>query len=884
MKESIINKYIEHNNLLLATIDTKNKTIESFNDNNKYTYRQFFMYMARYYQLDESFIDKAIVVIDSIDSANEEFELNVEYKKISGEPVNFTYNILKSTKNEFLLFVQENKTLIKDNVDQMTKAVPKSYIDNRAKSNMLTKTPFVVFYVDIDDFKHINDEYGQVIGDMILIEMVSNAKTMLADRGAIARIGGDRFFVIYEIDDDYDTVHNFLFEFKQNVQRVASAISRGIHVTVTIGSSQYPSDGEYELLLKKCMKALIRGKNKGRDCFIMYLVEKCGVVTIDDEIQDKIVKIENTSSKNDIYSLINNVNQLLSDERNFDESINKAIGLIGNYFYIDRISIARIDIKTFKIKTHHAYYNPKISNKYPAYCVNEIIPYWAEAMGVKKYVNIDDASKLDDFYPLKDLFQVDHTTASIAFELMMRGKSYGIIRFDMTTGARHWQPEDFQVFMLLSQLFATFIQKNYLVEVNYSSLYLDPVYNCSNFTKFFKDAGEYILNNNLNEYSIFEFDVDRIITIREIIGERKVKELMNIFTDFLDSCTDIIYGKKYNGPLIAFIANHDKKRIEEILFLINKALTKYSINYHLHNLDLHAGIYLANAKEDTLADSVGYANLTRNLCGKEKILYYSDDIKESNLKKNEMIVRFDEALKNNEFLLYLQPKISTNTGKLVGAEALTRWNYKFEQMLFPNDFISLFEEQGIIDKLDYNVFENVCRYQKNLKDNNLEIVPISVNVSRYIMDFDDYIKTIEDIRKKYDISPSIIEFEITEGMYYENTEAISKFIDKLHQFGYHVSMDDFGAGYSNLVTMAKLHFDVIKFDRSFCLGLENDRVKIMLNELMKLIKTMNMATICEGVETKDNVEYLTNIGCDAIQGYYYSKPIIWQDFIKKYYK
>ena len=121
-------------------------------------------------------------------------------------------------------------------------------------------------------------------------------------------------------------------------------------------------------------------------------------------------------------------------------------------------------------------------------------------------------------------------------------------------------------------------------------------------------------------------------------------------------------------------------------------------------------------------------------------------------------------------------------------------------------------------------------------------------------------------------------------MYYENTEAISKFIDNLHQFGYHVSMDDFGAGYSNLVTMAKLHFDVIKFDRSFCLGLENDRVKIMLNELMKLIKTMNMATICEGVETKDNVEYLTNIGCDAIQGYYYSKPIIWQDFIKKYYK
>ena len=120
-------------------------------------------------------------------------------------------------------------------------------------------------------------------------------------------------------------------------------------------------------------------------------------------------------------------------------------------------------------------------------------------------------------------------------------------------------------------------------------------------------------------------------------------------------------------------------------------------------------------------------------------------------------------------------------------------------------------------------------------------------------------------------------------MYYENIDSISIFINNLHKLGYSVSMDDFGAGYSNLVSMAKLNFDVIKFDRSFCLGLENEKVKIMLNELIKLIKTMNMKTICEGVETKENVEYLTDIGCDSIQGYYYSKPIEWNDFIKKYY-
>ena len=163
------------------------------------------------------------------------------------------------------------------------------------------------------------------------------------------------------------------------MQKLSSCSSRGLTITLTIGSAQYPKDGIYELMLKKCMKALIRGKNKGRDCFIMYLEEKCGVVTLEDEITDKIVKIDNTSAKNDVYSLITNINQLLSDEKEMDESVDRAISLVGNYFYIDRVSIARLDIKTLKIKKHHACYNPKISVTYEAYCNDDLIEPWAIA-------------------------------------------------------------------------------------------------------------------------------------------------------------------------------------------------------------------------------------------------------------------------------------------------------------------------------------------------------------------------------------------------------------------------------------------------------------------------------------------------------------------------
>ena len=881
----LIDQYMQFNKILLATINIEKKTIDLFDGktNKVFNYRDFFIYISEYFNLEPSFIDKAVVVVETIDPNNEILEIDAEYKKKNGTPVEFIYYIIKQPNNEFLLSIKENEVKEASHLDQMTKANPKSYIDNRAKNNMLSKTPFVLMYIDIDNFKHINDEFGQLIGDMILIEMVSVAKNILGDRGAISRVGGDRFLVIYDIDDDYHLVHDFIFNLKQDMQRLSTCSSRGISVTLTIGSAQYPSDGPYELLLKKCMKALIRGKNKGRDCFIMYLVDKCGVVTMDDEITDKVVKIDNTSAKNDVYSLITNINQLLSDEKMMDESVDRAIQLIGNYFYIDRVSIARLDIKTLKIKKHHACYNPKISIIYKAYCNDDLIEPWGKALGAKKYLKVDDSRVLDDNHPLKNIFPIDNTIASMAFDLNVNNKSFGLIRFDMTTGPRHWQPEDFQVFLLISQLFASYFQKNYLKETNYTTFYKDPSYKCNNFTKMFTDAGDMIITNGVNKYSVIEVDLRNIVTYKSIIGKKRMAVLVNSMVDVFENTKDCIYGKYHEGPFVIFLPHHDKAIIEKLINDISDLVDKFTELYNYNELGLQSGIYLADARTDSLVDSLSYANMTRQLNKNQMFIYYSDDIKNKALLKTEMILRLDEALDNGEFLLYLQPKISTVTGKLIGAEALTRWNYKNEKLMFPDQFISLFEEQGVIEKLDFNVFENVCKYQRNLMDTGHSAVPISVNVSRYVTNFDEYLKKIEVIRNKYRIDAKYIEIEITEGMYYENSTTILKFINNLHSVGYKVSMDDFGSGYSNLVSIAKLNFDVIKFDRSFCMDLDNKNVKLMLLKLIDLVKALHMYTICEGVETKENVDYLTKIGCDSIQGYFYSKPIPWQDFFRKYY-
>ena len=884
--EDLIKIFLNYSKTTLASLYIKEKLIAIYGQpsGTRFTYEDFLIKFANDNNLVPEFIDKTIAIFENMVFIDDLQEVIMEYKNIAGLPISYVFTFLKNTDDNILLSIREQKHL--DQVDQMTKASSQAYIDNLAKNNILSNSPFTVFYVDIDDFKQINDEFGSMIGDMILIEMVQVGKNILGGNGSIARVGGDRFLVMYEMTDDYFQVHDFLFEFKQKIQKLSSCMTRGIKLTVTIGSARFPVDGDnYELLLLKCKKALIRGKNKGRDCFIMYLEEKCGKVTLNDTIDEHVEKkIVSSSTKNNVYSLIADLSQIFSNEESLDKSLDDAIALVGNYFYIDRVSIARLDIKTGSIIKHHAWYNPKISMQYKAYCFDEIIPDWAEALGTKKYIRINDSSTLPNDHPLKSLFPNDNTTASLSFELIDKKNTFGLIRFDMTTGVRHWQDEDFQVFLLVSQLVTSYIQKNYLIETNNETLFLDYKYKINNFIKFFRDAGEYVINNSPDKYTIMEVDLKNIMKYRSIINEQEMRGLMFEFITILGKHEkEIIYGKQHDGPICIFAEGIKTDLMKNIFNSMRDSFVKFIAENSLFDIHIAGGAYVVDAKSEKLIDAITMAGTTRAFAKDETVCFY-DEIKSQIYEKQEKVYRIGEAIENKEFLLYLQPKVSTKTKKLVGAEALTRWNYKGEKILGPDKFIPLFEEQGIIDKLDYHVFDRVCEYQKNLIDNGYEAVPISVNVSRYISNYSKYLEGLERIRSKYNVSPKLIEIEITEGMYYDNIASIELFMNDLHKKGYKISMDDFGAGYSNLISLAKLDFDVIKFDRSFCIDSNDEKIKIMLLKLVEIIKSFDKLTLCEGVETKENVDFLTEIGCDTIQGYYYSKPIPESEFTKKYFE
>lgn len=265
---------------------------------------------------------------------------------------------------------------------------------------------------------------------------------------------------------------------------------------------------------------------------------------------------------------------------------------------------------------------------------------------------------------------------------------------------------------------------------------------------------------------------------------------------------------------------------------------------------------------------------------KEKYVY----LENYKLIKNEIEKEVSRALKENEFKIYIQPKIDTKKETLVGAESLIRWNRYHKEMIRPDEFIPLLEEFGIITKLDYYVLEEVCKMQRKYIEKGIRI-PISINESKRHLSNKDYVEELMKIVKFYNIPTSLLELEMTESAVVENVQMAKNTEQKLHQLGFIVSMDDFGTGYSSFSMLKDINIDILKIDKSFFQEIiENERGKIIIESIIQMTKKLGIKTVAEGIETKEQVEYLKQIECDMIQGYYYAPPIYQKEFEQKWLK
>lgn len=234
---------------------------------------------------------------------------------------------------------------------------------------------------------------------------------------------------------------------------------------------------------------------------------------------------------------------------------------------------------------------------------------------------------------------------------------------------------------------------------------------------------------------------------------------------------------------------------------------------------------------------------------------------------------FDKELENGNFLVYYQPKFDIETGKIIGVEALTRWNNN-GRILPPGMFVPILEKNGEIVKLDLYVLETLCKDIHNYRNMGNNIVPASCNLSRRDFELEDLEDRVIEIIKKYNVRTEDIVIEVTETTNFEENERLARFMEKMHRNGILTSVDDFGTGYSSLSVLRDFKVSEIKIDRSFInREILNDSDKIIIGSIIDMAKKLAIEVVCEGVETKHQADFLVNLGCKKAQGFLYSKPV-----------
>lgn len=262
------------------------------------------------------------------------------------------------------------------------------------------------------------------------------------------------------------------------------------------------------------------------------------------------------------------------------------------------------------------------------------------------------------------------------------------------------------------------------------------------------------------------------------------------------------------------------------------------------------------------------------------ISYFNQDLRKKAQAEQDVIDNMEEALDAKEFVVFYQPKHGIKENKAMGAEALVRWNSKKFGFMSPGLFIPIFEQNGFITKLDYYIWENVCKMLHERIEKNDIVVPVSVNISRSDFDMTDLDQTIIALADKYNVPHNLLHLELTESAYNENSEQIKKIIDSLHSAGFIIELDDFGTGYSSLSILTKIPFDILKLDMSLVREIKNLAGRNVLSCIVDLANRFNMKTVAEGCEDQETTEILGELGCDLIQGYFYSKPLPANEFFE----
>lgn len=347
---------------------------------------------------------------------------------------------------------------------------------------------------------------------------------------------------------------------------------------------------------------------------------------------------------------------------------------------------------------------------------------------------------------------------------------------------------------------------------------------------------------------------------------------------------DCIHGRIGPDRFAMLVA---KENFNQELAVQNTARLQYLINDTNYKIQVYIGVY--RIEDPTESPQVMYDKANMAIESPQEgynktVVFYDAKMLEQLLHEKTVVSEFEHAIREKQFVMYLQPLVGAD-GKLKGAEALARWQHPSQGLIMPANFISIVEKAGLIIRLDEYIWELAAEQLSLWKACGREDLSISVNVSPKDFYYTDLSKVFIGLAEKYDISPRNLNIEITETVLVTDLMMHLQTLEKLRDYGFRIEIDDFGSGYSSLNMLKDIKADILKIDMLFLRETENkDRSRVILNSVISMAKALDMLVIAEGVETAEQLEAMRGMGCDILQGFWFSQPVSVEEFEEKYLK
>lgn len=423
--------------------------------------------------------------------------------------------------------------------------------------------------------------------------------------------------------------------------------------------------------------------------------------------------------------------------------------------------------------------------------------------------------------------------------------------------------------------------QNYLEKIAFT----DPLTEGKNNASFQIQCKEMIEGNPHGRYTIVFLNIRGFKHINENFGVEEGNKTLRYIYKVLSSYMrekELVTRSESDRFFLLLQENEEsvvRRRLDEIL----EGIASFEGGERTHySLNINRGAYIIDDPKLDVRIMQDRARVAANYQTENKgCVFYDSNLTEKVNREIKLNNLFEESIQNEDFKVYLQPKVSLKKSEICGAEALVRWIHPEYGTIYPSDFIPLFEKNGKICQLDIYMFEKVCKLLHQWMQEGRKLIPISVNLSRRNIGMWNFFQKYIEIKEKYQIPDNVIEFELTESLFFDTQQIqiAKQLMKEMHKHGFLCSLDDFGFGYSSLALLKEVDIDTIKLDRQFFLG-DSDKMWKVVSKLISLAKELGIKVVAEGIELSEQLVCLKERECDMVQGYIYSKPLVVSDFLK----